>query len=61
MDLAFSTTAEKPPAAETPSTSTVTSAKIITTACMKSDADSARKPPRNVYSSTNSAPTTIMS
>ena len=30
QDLAFSTTAEKPPAAETPSTSTVTSAKIIT-------------------------------
>ena len=38
------------------STSTVT----ITTACMKSEALSARKPPRNVYSSTKAAATIIM-
>ena len=49
-----------PPAADTDKTRISTNTVIITTACMKSDALSARKPPRNVYASTNTAATIIM-
>ena len=48
MPFAFSITTLSPPAAPMPSTTTRTSARIITTACMKSDVLSAKNPPRNV-------------
>ncbi len=60
MLFAFSITVPKPPAAWLPSTNTRTSAIIITIACMKSDALSARNPPKKVYKSTKTAPSIIM-
>ena len=48
MDLAFSTTAPRPPAAAVPVMTITSRATIITTACMKSEALSARKPPMMV-------------
>ena len=48
MDLALSSTASRPPAAAVPVRTITSRATIITTACMKSDALSARKPPMMV-------------
>ena len=48
MFFTFSTTAEIPPAATVPTTTMHMSATNITIACIKSDALSARKPPKIV-------------
>ena len=60
MLFRFSATAPNPPAAKVDTMSVPTNAMIMTMACMKSDALSAKKPPRNVYATTNSAPNIIM-
>ena len=48
MDCAFSITAEGPPAAMVAVVTITISATIITSACMKSEALSARNPPMSV-------------
>ena len=58
--LALVMTSSTPPALMQPTVTTTISATIMTTACMKSEALSARKPPMIVYSRTNTAPTIIM-
>ena len=60
MERALSMTAPTPPAEIVPSTRIVIRAITITTACMKSEALSARKPPINVYTTTKMAPAIIM-
>ena len=60
MDCALVMTAPRPPAATVPVTTMTTRATIITTACMKSEALSARNPPMIVYTSTKTAPTIII-